>query len=119
MNGCNGLPVTYFDDNGDLNESINAHVRYDYNVTVDAMGAVRLLEILPLALASDDIYSDSAEWAQALLTRIRSEIGVCVDCGDATDPCAFGDLANGEEHTEHGRHCWWVVHHDDGRDQIT
>lgn len=35
--------------------------------------------------------------------------GVCQNCGVDSDGCD-GD--------EHGRHCWWVVNHYDGRDQV-
>lgn len=36
--------------------------------------------------------------------------GVCKDCGDDGDACGDDD--------EHSRHCWWIVHHDDGREQV-
>ena len=61
----------YFDTDG---QPLGANIRWDATILIDAEGILRLAEILPVAIASSETFSDTAVWAQDMLDTVNAKI---------------------------------------------
>ena len=64
------LKITLFDDDGQP----VAPLRYDASHTLDAMDMLRFWEVLKVANASTDTYSDTTDWIDAKLAVLYAQL---------------------------------------------